>query len=320
MPYWPSVVVKPDTLRGVQTYYVNLILDIIFGAFALTVGIASILLTTSDPRAAIAAAAVIGSAACGLVIVFVINFIVALMSVIRMHHGANEYGPDHARNAGLGVLFKWIGTTLSTLAAILVVYLLIGGTSLLTGAGSVQSTVFVPLLVTIFWTAGVGSKAQMYRFMVRSLQPPETRRWADIASVLIPALGIIGIAAVGYVTVRVLDVAANPSSVTSEEAARLFSLLIGGVFLPPGLALIGYVIFLSVYTKTRRRLDAGLAQLYRAVPAPSAWAWPGPAYAPANPPPPTPPSAVAGGNCPSCGVAVPATAMFCMNCGARVRA
>ena len=320
MPYWPSVVVKPDTLRGVQTYYVNLILDIIFGAFALTVGIASILLTMSNPRAAITAAAVIGSAACGLLIVFVINFIVALMSVIRMHHGANEYGPDHARNAGLGVLFKWIGTTLSTLAAILVVYLLIGGTSLLAGAGGVQSTVFVPLLVTIFWTAGVGSKAQMYRFMVRSLQPPETRRWADIASVLIPALGIIGIAAVGYVTVRVLDVAANPSSVTSEEAARLFSLLIGGVFLPPGLALIGYVIFLSVYTKTRRRLDAGLAQLYRAVPAPSAWAWPGPAYAPANPPPPTPPSAVAGGNCPSCGVAVPATAMFCMNCGARVRA
>ncbi len=321
VPYWPSVVVKPDTLRGVQTYYVNLILDIIFGAFALTVGIASILLTTSNPASAIAAAAIIGSAACGLVIVFVINFIVALMSVIRMHHGANEYGPDHARNAGLGVIFKWIGTTLSTLAAILVVYLLIGGTSVFFGAGSVQSTVFVPLLVTIFWTAGVGSKAQMYRFMVRSLQPPETRRWADIASFLIPALGVIGIAAVGYVTIRFLDVAANPSSVTSEEAARLFSLLIGGVFLPPGLALIGYVIFLSVYAKTRQRLDAGLAQLYRAVPAPSAWAWPqGPASSPSNPPPPGPPSAVAGGNCPSCGVAVPAAAMFCMNCGTKVRA
>ncbi len=319
MPYWPSVVVKPDTLRGVQTYYVNLILDIIFGAFALTVGIASILLTTSNPGAAIAAAAVIGSAACGLVIVFVINFIVALMSVIRMHHGANEYGAEHARNAGRGVLFKWIGTTLSTLAAILVVYLLIGGTSLFLGGGSVQSTVFVPLLVTIFWTAGVGSKAQMYRFMVRSLQPPETRRWADIASFLIPALGVIGIAAVGYVTVRVLDVAANPSSVTSEEAARLFSLLIGGVFLPPGLALIGYVIFLSVYARTRQRLDVGLAQLYRAVPPPVAWAWPpSPTAAPANPPPAPPPVAL--GNCPTCGVALPTGAAFCMSCGTRVPA
>src|SRR2546425_4451306 len=301
IPYWPSVVVKPDTISGVQTYYVNLILDIIFGGFALTVGIASILFTTAtDLGSTVAAGAIIGAASCGLVIVFVINFIVALMSVIRMHHGAREYGPDHARNAGRGVLFKWIGTTLSTLAAILVVYLLIGGTSLFLGAGSVQSTVFVPLLVTIFWTAGVGSKAQMYRFMVRSLQPPETRRWADIASFLIPALGIIGIAAVGYVTVRVLDVAANPSSVTSEEAARLFSLLIGGVFLPPGLALIGYVIFLSVYAKTRQRLDAGLAQLYRAVPAPSAWAWPGSAYAPSNPPPPAPPSAGPGGDRPPC--------------------
>src|SRR5207245_6862477 len=86
VPYWPSVVVKPDTVSGVQTYYVNLILDIIFGGFALTVGIASILVTTTDPASAIAAAAIIGSATCGLVIVFVIIFIVSLMSVIRIHY------------------------------------------------------------------------------------------------------------------------------------------------------------------------------------------------------------------------------------------
>jgi len=325
VPYWPSVVVKPDTLRGVQTYYVCLILDIIFGVFALTVGTAAILLTTSDQASAFAAASIIGSAACGLVIVFVINFIVALMSVLRMHHGANEYGPDHARDASRGVLFKWIGTTLSTIATILVVSLLITGSSFLLGAGTVSGTVFVPLLVTVFWTAGVGSKAQMYRFMVRSLQPPETRRWADAASVLIPTLGVIGIAAVGFLTVRLLDLAANPSTVSSEEALRMSTLLIGGVFLPPGLALVGYVIFLSIYAKTRARLDAGLAQLYRAVPPPLAWAWP-PAPAPAPSPAPSnpsavaaPPPAVASGNCATCGVAVPAEAMFCMNCGTRVR-
>src|SRR5438309_1529260 len=156
VPYWPSVVVKPDTVSGVQTYYVNLILDIIFGGFALTVGIASILVTTTDPVSAIAAAAVIGSATCGLVIVFVINFIVALMSVIRMHHGAREYGPDHQKNAGRGVLFKWIGTTMSTLAAILVVYLVIAGTSVLFSGSAVPTIIYVPLLVTVFWTAGVG--------------------------------------------------------------------------------------------------------------------------------------------------------------------
>jgi len=120
--------------------------------------------------------------------------------------------------------------------------------------------------------------------------------------------------------VRILDVVANPGAVTSEEAARLFSLLIGGVFLPPGLALIGYVIFLSVYAKTRRRLDAGLATLYRAVPPPPAWAWPtAPPSAPANPAPAAPPP-VTPGNCPTCGATVLAGATFCMNCGARVRA
>jgi hypothetical protein len=318
VPYWPSVVVKPDTISGVQTYYVNLILDIIFGAFALTVGVSSILLATSNPTSPLAAVAVIGSASCGLVIVFVINFIVALMSVIRMHHGAKEYGPDHAKNAGRGVLFKWIGTTLSTLAAILVVYLLFVGTSVFLNAGTVPVIVFVPLLVTVFWTAGVGSKAQMYRFMVRSLQPPETRRWSDIASVLIPCLGVIGIAVVGYFTVRVLDVVANPSSITTADSARLFTLMVGGVFLPPGLALVGYVMFLWIYAKTKDRLSQGLIQLYAAVPPPMAWVAAVPPPAPPNPVLPTPAPA-ASTACPKCGFASASTALFCVNCGALLK-
>src|SRR5437879_4051413 len=213
VPYWPSVVVKPDTVSGVQTYYVNLILDIIFGGFALTVGIASILVTTTDPVSAIAAAAVIGSATCGLVIVFVINFIVALMSVIRMHHGAREYGPDHQKNAGRGVLFKWIGTTMSTLAAILV----------------------------------------------------------------------------------------------------------GGLFLPPCLAVIGYIMFLCIYSKTKDRLSKGLMQLYASVPPPMVWV-------PPVPPPPVAPNPgfappVAGTTiaCPKCGFASPPMNAFCMNCGASLK-
>src|SRR5437867_4829084 len=101
----------------------------IFGVFALIVGLSAVLISVSDPVSAIAAAAITGSAVCGLIIVFVINFIVSLMAVMRMHHGADEYGPQHAANARRGVLFKWIGTTLSTLAAILVVYLVFARTS-----------------------------------------------------------------------------------------------------------------------------------------------------------------------------------------------
>src|SRR3989475_242335 len=171
-------------------------------------------------------AAITGSAVCGLVIVFVINFIVSLMAVIRMHHGADEYGPQHAANARRGVLFKWVGTTLSTLAAILVVYLVLAGSSGFLFGGPAPTILYVPLLITIFWTAGVTSKGQMYRFMLRSLQPPETRRWSDIASILIPALGVIGIGVVGSVTARILQLLSNPSSATDPgESSRLFSFL-----------------------------------------------------------------------------------------------
>ncbi len=305
---------KPDTVRGVQTYYVNLILDIIFGVFAILVGASSLLLLTSNPSTALAAAAVIGSAACGLIIVFVINFIVSLMSVIRMHHGADEYGPVHATNAKRGVLFKWIGTTLSTLAASLVVYLVIAGSSVFLG-GSVPATVYVPLLVTIFWTAGVGAKAQMYRFMIRTLQPPAKRRWSDIASFLIPSLGVIGIGVVGFLTVRVLDLAMNPSTVSPDEAARIFSLMVGGVFLPPGFALIGYVMFLWIYGQTKDRLSDGLKQLYAAVPPPLAWAYPTPPLGAATLGIPAAPSE-SNAPCPRCGFATASTSKFCPNCGA----
>src|SRR2546425_5147779 len=328
IPYWPSVVVKPDTVRGIQTYYVTLILDIIFGVFALIVGLSSILIVTSNSANAVAAAAITGSAVCGLVIVFVINFIVSLMAVIRMHHGADEYAPQPAANARRGVLFKWIGRTLSTLAAILVVSLVLAGSSGFLFGGAAPTILYVPLLITIFWTAGVTSKGQMYRFMLRSLQPPETRRWSDLASILIPVLGVIGIGVVGSVTARILQLLSDPSAATDQgESSRLFSFLVGGVFLPPGFALVGDVVFFWIVGKTKDRVSGGLAHLYAAVPAPSAWGYPmpppGAAPLAVAPPPATPPSldatvlpAAKTAACTRCGFSSPSTAAFCANCGA----
>ena len=258
VPYWPSVIVKPETVRGVGMYYVNLILDIIFGVFALVVGLSAVFVASAtDPISAIGITAALGAASCGLIIVFVINFIMSLMSVLRMHHGSDEYGPEHAMNARRGVLFKWVGTSLSTLAAILVVYLLIAGSTAFAFGGPVPATVYVPLLITAFWTAGVTAKAQMYRFMVRSLQPPETRQWSDLASALIPALGIIGIAIVGYFTARVIDLISNPGPVTAIEASRLSEIMIGGVFLQWILGysmttavMVGYISLFAVAVQT----------------------------------------------------------------------
>jgi hypothetical protein len=317
VPYWPSVIIKPETVRGVGMYYVNLILDIIFGGFALVVGLSSIFIaTTSDPIAALGIIAALGAATCGLVIVFVINFIMSLMSVLRMHHGADEYGPEHALNTHRGWIFKWLGTTLSTAATVLVVYLVIAGGSAFLFGGSVPATVYIPLVITAFWTAGVAAKAQMYRYMVRSLQPPQTRRWSDIASLLIPALGAIGIVIVGYYTVRVITLLANPTLVTLTEASRLSAVMITGVFLPPGFALVGYLIFLVIYGRTRERLSQGLAHLYASVPPPGAWN-PGPPAAPSMPASSAAgqPASAGEGFCGRCGHPFAERELFCTNCG-----
>lgn len=327
IPYWPSVVVKPDTVRGVGMYYVNLILDVIFGVFALTIGLSAVFVAfAADPFAAIVVVGALSAASCGLVIVFIINFIISLMSVFRMHHGANEYGPEHARHARRGILFKWVGTSLSTLAAILVVYLLVIGSSALFFGTSLPPTVFVPLLITGFWTAGVSAKAQMYRYMVRSLQDPDTVRWSDLASAVIPVLGLVGVVVVGYFTLRVIDLVTNPGGVSPQDAGRFVQVMVGGVFLPPGLALVGYLIFLAIYGRTKERLTQGLARVYQAVPPPMAWTgWPpnspGPASAPAVPgvsaSPAEDPTSAPGrpGFCGRCGRPLAASDLFCTNCG-----
>lgn len=338
VPYLPAILVKPETVQGVRTYKINLILDIIFGGFALAIALPSLLISSADLATAISVGAILGAATCGLILVFVINFIVSLSSVLKMHHGREEYGPEHSRYAGYGVMFKWIGTTMSITAAVLVVYLLLLGSSALLVAGQVPSVLYVPILITAFWTAGVSCKGQMYRYFVRALQPPEARFPADLASFLIPALGVVGIGVVSWLTFRVIDLLTGPLVVDPFEMTRLFQMLIGAVFLPPGLALAGYLILLSTYGKTSDRLVEGLNRLHAAMAPPPGWPGyaPPPWAAPPSPavvppatvpppagPPPAPPAVsatapVAPKFCPQCGRPLSAAATFCMHCGLRL--
>ncbi|HKZ98713.1 MAG TPA: zinc ribbon domain-containing protein [Thermoplasmata archaeon] len=342
VPYLPAVLVNPETVQGIRTYKISLVLDIIFGAFALAIALPSILIATVDLATALVVGATLGAATCGLILVFVINFMVSLSSVLKMHHGRNEYGMEHARFAGYGVIFKWLGTTMSVTAAVLVVYLLVLGSSSFFLTGQVPPTVYVPILITGFWTAGVSFKGQMYRYFVRALQAPEMRRRTDIASFLIPILGVAGIGIVGWLTIRVVEVLSGPFVVDPLEASRLFQMIVGAVFLPPGLAVIGYVVLLLVYGKTSDRLMDGLNGLHASIAPPPGW--PGqapPPWVPRGPPPTAPaaawstaPSSVAGpgdavppaaasepaspGFCPGCGKPLGPGAAFCMYCGTRI--
>jgi len=326
VPSWPAVVIKPETLSGIRSYQTNLILDLIFSTFALILGLTSFLLVASDFGTAIAAVALTGAASCGLVIVFVINFIVSLLSVTRMQHGADEYGPEHATYARRGVLFKWLGTTLSTIAAIMVVYMLLAfsGAFLLVGPGQVPAQVFIPLLITGFWTAGVTCKGQMYRNMVRALQPPHTRGLTDMASYAIPILGLVGLGLVGVLTASVISLLSNPA-LDAFALARSLEMLVGAVFLPAGFAIVGYAIFVIVYGQTVKQLQTGLQQLQERLMAQPMWAMGAPFYAPmpAFPSQPAPPPSApivppANLVCPECGRQGPRGATFCQHCGAKL--
>src|SRR5213592_136002 len=85
MPYMPAVLVKPETVAGIRTYQIALVLDIVFAVFAMIIGLSAVLVNTADSESLLNLAAILGASVCGLIIVFVINFIVSLMSVMKMH-------------------------------------------------------------------------------------------------------------------------------------------------------------------------------------------------------------------------------------------
>src|SRR2546427_12520317 len=107
MPYMPAVIVKPETVSGIRTYQITLVLDIIFATFAMIIGLSAVLITTSDTAGPFSLAALLGASVRGLVIVFVLNLIVALMSGLKMHHGADACGPEHATHAPRGRAVQW---------------------------------------------------------------------------------------------------------------------------------------------------------------------------------------------------------------------
>src|SRR5207245_6411053 len=114
------------------------------------------------------------------------------------------------------------------------------------------------------------------------------------ASILIPGLGIVGIGVVGIVTLRLITLLQTQGPFTSTEIAQLTQVLIGGTFLPPGFAIVGYVLFLNVYLRTSDRLSQGLHQVHATMPAWPAYPMPmmalppSPAIAPGEFPPSAP--------------------------------
>jgi hypothetical protein len=96
----------------------------------------------------------------------------------------------------------------------------------------------------------------------------------------------------------------------------LSTIMITGVFLPPGFALVGYLIFLVIYGRTRERLSRGLAHLYASVPPPGAWTVGSTAAVVMPAPSAAGPTSSAGqGFCGRCGHPFTGGELFCTNCG-----
>jgi len=251
-------VAKIDTLKGISTYTVGLVLDILFSILSLIIGLSGLYIVSTVPTSGYYSEAYFfGAAVCGafaiLIIVFVISFIISLSSLFAMKGGATEFGPEHEQSVNRAFIYKWLGTCMSATAVGLTVFFLIAGYGSFTFGGP-SPYAFLPLVVSVCWAAGVTFKAMTYQGMARQIAPPSERDRLRIGLIAVMLAGIGSIVVVGLGTVRALAlfVEQNP-----EPASLALMGATASVFLAPGFSVIGYVLFLVAYRTTGKALREG---------------------------------------------------------------
>jgi hypothetical protein len=285
---------KLDTKKGLGNLQINLAFDMVFSILAIIVGVTGLLAagasTAYNPVLYSLGAALCG-ALVGLIIIFIINFIISLLSIFAMRDGAPEFGPDHERNVYKAFAFKWMGTIMSITAVVSIMAMLVYTTGTYFGTGGVPPQVYVPVIISILWTAGVSFKALMYVYFVKAIAPPEKRSLLPIALWSVVVVGILAIALIGAGTfslvTRFMDAQTTGDYLTLTQG---FGGLLAGVFLAPGFAIVGYVLFTIIYAATAKAVREGRIQPQYTAPPPVA-----PAYLPGGgvwqqpprPPPPT---------------------------------
>jgi uncharacterized membrane protein len=268
---------KLDTKKGLSNLQINLIFDIVFSSLAIIVGVVGLLAInriSEGGQQMFAFGAAICGALAALAIIFVINFIISLMSIFAMRDGAPEYGPEHERNVHMAFAFKWIGTIMSILAVSSIIAMSMFSSALFYGGEGIPAQLYVPVLIAIFWTVGVTFKGLMYVYFVKAIAPPEKRMLLPVGLWGIVIVGVLAIAIIGVGTLnliaRFLEAQSSGSFESYYALIQGYVGLLAGVFLAPGLAIVGYSIFLIVYLSTAKAVREGRVMPMMAAPPPTA--------------------------------------------------
>lgn len=258
------------TREGVKFMSYNLLLQIINAIIGFVIGLAvlAILITnTSDwTTGATAALGTVVAAAVAITIVAIISFILFIISLIKFYQGKMEFGPEHDKNVGRGILYWVLSFIIPIIGGGVAGAVAVG--MILSGNLSEIANAFRMIIVIagIMGVVGALFTAMMYRTLVQSFTTDEAPKFktGTIFIILNPIVGLV---------VGVLAIPGEISSGAQSGVSNVSS--IGGI-----IGLIGIWFFYTGYKSILGKMDAGIIR---------PGMMPAPMYPPGYAPPPMPP-------------------------------
>jgi MFS family permease len=310
-----------ETREGVKYMSYNLLLQMISAVVGFVIGLAALAIVLSNASnwtaAATAALGGVVAAAAATIVIAIISFILFIVSLIKFYQGKMEYGPEHDKNVGRGILYWILSFIIPIIGSVVAAGVAVG--MMFSGNLSDIANAFrvIIIIAGVMSVVGVLFTAMMYRTLVQSFTTDEAQKFktGTILLILNPVVGLI------------IGALAIPGQIASgAQSGVSYISNIGGI-----IGLIGIWFFYQGYKSILAKMDTGVIR-----PMPMQAPMYPPGYAPPPMPPqpyqqqpyqppmapapyqPQPPMAPPTPSCLTCGNPIPPGAMVCPRCGGRV--
>jgi len=259
-----------ETREGVKYMSYNLLLQIISAIIGFVIGLAALAIVLSNASnwtaSATAALGTVVAAALAISVIAIISFILFIVSLIKFYQGKMEFGPEHDRNVGRGILYWVLSFIIPLIGGGIAGVVVVG--MILSGDLSEIANAFrmIVIIAGVMGVVGAFFSAMMYRLLVLSFTTDEAPRFktATILMLLNPIVGLV------------VGVLAIPGEIASgAQSGVSYISNIGGI-----LGLIAIWFFYQGYKSILAKMESGVIR---------PGLMPAPMYPPGYAPPPMPP-------------------------------
>jgi hypothetical protein len=186
-----------ETREGVKYMCYNLILQIVAAIIGFIIGLVVLVILVTNASnwtvAATEALLTVAAAAVAVTIVAFINFILFIISLVKFYQGKMEFGPEHDKNVGRGILYWILSFVVPIIGSVIAAGLFVS--MLLSGNAADIANAFRMILVVagVLGVVGALFQTMMWKTFVKVFTTDEAPKFktGTIFILLNPIIGLV---------------------------------------------------------------------------------------------------------------------------------